>query len=112
MFFVLNGTEQQLYYFENQKVRKNLSFFSRTLLGIFELFVVLISVCFGFCLQRSKPKGLIDLSYSSLYPVHDSFFGRPNCFQLVVRALNHVSVYYICADNSDQAQVGCFPRHA
>ncbi|KAK2180889.1 hypothetical protein NP493_422g02005 [Ridgeia piscesae] len=72
MYFVLNGTEQQLYYFDNQK--------------------------------RSKPKGLIDLSYSSLYPVHDSFFGRPNCFQLILRALNQVSVYYICADNSDQAQ--------
>ena len=27
-------------------------------------------------LQRSKPKGLIDLTYSSLYPVHDSLFGR------------------------------------
>ncbi|ELT91839.1 hypothetical protein CAPTEDRAFT_152841, partial [Capitella teleta] len=72
MYFVLNGTEQQLYYFENQK--------------------------------RSKPKGLIDLSYSSIYPVHDSFFGRPNCFQLVLRALNQVSVSYICAVTSDQAQ--------
>lgn len=73
MYFVLNGTEQQLYYFDNQK--------------------------------RSKPKGLIDLNYSSLYPVHDSLFGRPNCFQIILRALNNqVSAYYICADNSDQVQ--------
>lgn len=73
MYFVLNGTEQQLYYFDNQK--------------------------------RSKPKGLIDLNYSSLYPVHDSLFGRPNCFQIILRAMNNqVSAYYICADNSDQVQ--------
>jgi Ras GTPase-activating protein 1 len=71
LYFVLNGTEQQLYYFDNQK--------------------------------RSKPKGLIDLSYSSLYPVHDSLFGRPNCFQIVLRALNQVAMYYICADNPDLA---------
>jgi Ras GTPase-activating protein 1 len=62
MYFVLNGTEQQLYYFENQKVG-NL------------VFVKIIAHSRSF-LQRSKPKGLIDLSYSSLYPVHDSFFGR------------------------------------
>ena len=30
---------------------------------------------------------------------------RPNCWQLVLRALNHVSVYYICADNPDKFQV-------
>ncbi|XP_023933304.1 ras GTPase-activating protein 1 [Lingula anatina] len=72
MHFVLNGTEHQLYFFENDK--------------------------------RSKPKGLIDLSYSSLYPVHDSLFGRPSCFQLVVRALNHFSVHYLCAENADTAQ--------
>jgi len=72
MYFVLNGTEQQLYYFDNEK--------------------------------RSKPKGLIDLSYSAIYPVHDSLFGRSNCIQLILRALNQVSAYYICADNSDLAQ--------
>ncbi|XP_064608385.1 LOW QUALITY PROTEIN: ras GTPase-activating protein 1-like [Liolophura sinensis] len=71
-FFVLNGTELQLYFFENEK--------------------------------RSKPKGLIDLSYSSLYPVHDSLFGRPNCFQLVMNGLNTYSVYYLCAENADIAQ--------
>jgi Ras GTPase-activating protein 1 len=34
--------------------------------------------------QRSRPKSLIDLNYTSLYPVHDSFFGRwvPIFFQL------------------------------
>ena len=29
-----------------------------------------------FLFQRSKSKGLIDLNYSELYPVDDSFFGR------------------------------------
>lgn len=55
--------------------------------------------------KRTKPKGLIDLSYSSLYMVHDSFFERPNCFQLVERALPCLStVYYLCASNQDLAQ--------
>jgi len=36
-----------------------------------------------------------------------SEFCRPNCFQIILRALNNqVSAYYICADNSDQVQVG------
>ncbi|XP_013409478.1 ras GTPase-activating protein 1-like [Lingula anatina] len=72
MHFVLNGTKQQLYFFENDK--------------------------------RSKPKGLIDLHSSSLYPVRDSLFGRPSCFQLVVRALNEFLVHYLCAENADAAR--------
>ncbi|XP_064618499.1 ras GTPase-activating protein 1-like isoform X2 [Lineus longissimus] len=72
MYFILNGTEQQIYFFESVK--------------------------------RSRPKSLIDLNYTSLYPVHESFFGRPHCFQLVVRALNHhESPHYLCADSSDEA---------
>lgn len=55
--------------------------------------------------RRTKPKGLIDLSYSYLYVVHDSLFERPNCFQLVERALPCLStVYYLCASSSDQVQ--------
>ncbi|KAL5004180.1 hypothetical protein ScPMuIL_017636 [Solemya velum] len=58
--------------------------------------------------KKSKPKGLIDLKYSSLYLVHDSFFGRPNCFQLVTNASKHfdheVEIHYLCADDSDKAQ--------
>ncbi|XP_034325355.1 ras GTPase-activating protein 1 isoform X2 [Magallana gigas] len=54
--------------------------------------------------KRSRPKGLIDLSYSSLYPVHDSFFGRPNCFQLITNSFNHSQIYYLCAENIDLAQ--------
>lgn len=72
MYFILNGTERQLRFFENEK--------------------------------RSKPKGMIDLAFSSLYPVHDSFFGRPNCFQLIIKAYNHISVNYLCADSADKAQ--------
>ncbi|XP_074650781.1 ras GTPase-activating protein 1-like isoform X2 [Tubulanus polymorphus] len=70
-YFMLNKTDQQLYFFESVK--------------------------------RSRPKGLIDLSYTSMYPVHDSFFERPNCFQLLMRGLNHVSQYYLFADNADFA---------
>ncbi|CAG2246074.1 RASA1 [Mytilus edulis] len=56
--------------------------------------------------KRSRPKGLIDLNFSSLYPVHDSFFGRPNCFQLITNAnpYNHFQLYYLCAENGDDAQ--------
>uniref|UniRef100_A0A0L8H737 Ras GTPase-activating protein 1 n=1 Tax=Octopus bimaculoides TaxID=37653 RepID=A0A0L8H737_OCTBM len=72
MYFILNGTERQLRYFENER--------------------------------RSKPKGMIDLAFSSIYPVHDSFFGRPNCFQLIINAYNHMSVNYLCADSTDKAQ--------
>jgi len=43
-FFILNGSNRELCFFENEK--------------------------------RSKSKGLIDLNYSELYPVDDSFFGR------------------------------------
>ncbi|XP_064475272.1 ras GTPase-activating protein 1-like isoform X2 [Ornithodoros turicata] len=56
--------------------------------------------------RRTKPKGLIDLSYSYLYMVHDSLFERPNCFQLVERALPCLStVYYLCASSPDQEWV-------
>ncbi|XP_021354731.1 ras GTPase-activating protein 1-like [Mizuhopecten yessoensis] len=63
-------------------------------------------LCFMENEKRSKPKGLIDLTYSSFYPVHDSFFGRPNCFQLITiaSATNHYQIYYLCAENSDFAQ--------
>lgn len=52
--------------------------------------------------RRTKPKGLIDLSYSYLYMVHDSLLERPNCFQIVERALPCIStVYYLSASSSD-----------
>ncbi|KAK6178717.1 hypothetical protein SNE40_011238 [Patella caerulea] len=74
MYFILNGTESHLLYFENEK--------------------------------RSKPKGLVEFNYSSLYPVHDSFFERPNCFQLVseYNNNNNVQICYLCAENGDSAQ--------
>ncbi|CAL1535836.1 unnamed protein product [Lymnaea stagnalis] len=72
-YFVLNGTDKYLYYFENEK--------------------------------KSKPKGIIDLSYSALYPVHDSLFGRPNCFQIVSNYdNNNEQICYVCADSVDLAQ--------
>ncbi|XP_076355488.1 ras GTPase-activating protein 1-like isoform X1 [Tachypleus tridentatus] len=55
--------------------------------------------------KRTKPKGLIDLSYTYLYMVHDSLFERPNCFQLVEKALPCISTtYYLCASSPDTAQ--------
>jgi len=30
---------------------------------------------------------------------------RPNCLQIILRGLNQVSYYYICADNPDLALV-------
>ncbi|CAL4130451.1 unnamed protein product, partial [Meganyctiphanes norvegica] len=49
--------------------------------------------------HRTKPRGLIDLNCSYLYQVHDSFFERPNCFQLVERELPCLAtVTYLCAD--------------
>ncbi|XP_022105967.1 ras GTPase-activating protein 1-like [Acanthaster planci] len=71
-FFVLNSTEQHLYYFENDK--------------------------------RTKPKGLIDLGYGSVYMVHESLFNRPNCFQIVVRAMSDVEVFYLNAETPQLAQ--------
>ncbi|XP_059172622.1 ras GTPase-activating protein 1-like [Physella acuta] len=72
-YFVLNGTDKYLYYFENDK--------------------------------KSKPKGIIDLNYSALYPVHDSLFGRPNCFQIVSNYDNNTEqICYVCADSVDLAQ--------
>ncbi|KAL9987198.1 hypothetical protein ACROYT_G001462 [Oculina patagonica] len=71
MFFVLDGFEQHLYFFESEK--------------------------------RTKPKGMMDLSFSMVYEVHQSFFGRPNCFQVVVRAFNESRMFYLCADTQDLA---------
>ncbi|XP_014669624.1 PREDICTED: ras GTPase-activating protein 1-like [Priapulus caudatus] len=73
-FFVLNGTEQHLLYYDNDNHK------------------------------RTKPKGLIDLAYCTLYQVHDSFFEKPNCFQLVTRGLSAVEVNYLYADSPEDAQ--------
>ncbi|XP_039291566.1 ras GTPase-activating protein 1 isoform X2 [Nilaparvata lugens] len=55
--------------------------------------------------KRTKPKGLIDLSCAYLYQVHDSVFDRPNCFQLVERALPCLAtVSYLSASSADAAQ--------
>ncbi|XP_076443695.1 ras GTPase-activating protein 1-like isoform X2 [Babylonia areolata] len=69
-YFVLNGTENMLYFFENEK--------------------------------RSKPKGLVELNYTSIYPIHDSLFGRPNCFLLVSTYDNqNKTLSYINAESSE-----------
>lgn len=61
-------------------------------------------LCYFEHIKRTKPKGLIDLSYSAVYSVHQSLFGRPNCFQIVVRALNETTTCYLCTDTNDEAR--------
>lgn len=46
-----------------------------------------------------RPKGIIDLASSYVYPLDDSFFGRPNCFQLVVNG----NAVYLCANTEVEA---------
>lgn len=40
--------------------------------------------------KKTKPKGLIDLSYGAVYPVHASYFGR---FVKLKNAFSYVSIY-------------------
>lgn len=57
--------------------------------------------------KRSKPKNLIDLNYSVLYPVNYSLFSKSNVFQLILRGLNQSDAqyyyYYLKADNQQLA---------
>ncbi|XP_077291075.1 RAS p21 protein activator vap isoform X2 [Arctopsyche grandis] len=55
--------------------------------------------------KRTKPKGLIDLSCAYLYQVHDSLWEKPNCLQLVERALPCLAtITYLSAPTSDSCQ--------
>lgn len=55
--------------------------------------------------KRTKPKGLIDLSCAYLYHVHESVFDKPNCFQLVERALPCLAtITYLSAPNLETIQ--------
>ncbi|KAA0716615.1 Ras GTPase-activating protein 1 [Triplophysa tibetana] len=55
--------------------------------------------------RATKPKGLIDLSVCSVYCVHDSLFGRPNCFQIVVQHFSEEQyIFYFAGDTPEQAQ--------
>ncbi|XP_064903741.1 ras GTPase-activating protein 1 isoform X3 [Columba livia] len=55
--------------------------------------------------RATKPKGLIDLSVCSVYGVHDSLFGRPNCFQIVVQHFNEEHyIFYFAGETPEQAQ--------
>ncbi|OAF71665.1 Ras p21 protein activator [Intoshia linei] len=52
--------------------------------------------------KKSKPKGLIDLMYINVYPVHESLFARQYCFQLASMSLNQETIYYLsCNDMTD-----------
>lgn len=55
--------------------------------------------------KKIRPKGLIDLSYSYLYIVHESLFGKPYCFQLVEKTLPCIStMHFICAGDQEVYQ--------
>ncbi|XP_069735831.1 ras GTPase-activating protein 1-like isoform X3 [Phaenicophaeus curvirostris] len=55
--------------------------------------------------RATKPKGLIDLSVCSVYGVHDSLFGRPNCFQIVVQHFSEeYYIFYFAGETPEQAQ--------
>ncbi|KAJ8261156.1 hypothetical protein COCON_G00168790 [Conger conger] len=55
--------------------------------------------------RATKPKGLIDLSVCSVYGVHDSMFGRPNCFQIVVQHFSEEQyIFYFAGETPEQAQ--------
>ncbi|XP_051539914.1 LOW QUALITY PROTEIN: ras GTPase-activating protein 1 [Myxocyprinus asiaticus] len=55
--------------------------------------------------RATKPKGLIDLSVCSVYEVHDSMFGRPICFQIVVQHFNEEQcIFYFARETPEQAQ--------
>uniref|UniRef100_A0AAY4BF87 Ras GTPase-activating protein 1 n=1 Tax=Denticeps clupeoides TaxID=299321 RepID=A0AAY4BF87_9TELE len=74
MYFILEGNDSQLIYFESEK-------------------------------RAAKPKGLIDLSVCSVYGVHDSMFGRPNCFQVVVHHFSDEQyIFYFAGETPEQAQ--------
>jgi Ras GTPase-activating protein 1 len=46
-----------------------------------------------------KPDLLTDLASAEVYPFDDSFFGRPNCFQLLVGSAEFV----LCCNTKDEA---------
>ncbi|TRY66279.1 hypothetical protein DNTS_006425 [Danionella cerebrum] len=55
--------------------------------------------------RATKPKGLIDLSVCSVYGVHDSLFGRPNCFQIVIQHFSEEQyIFYFAGETPEQAQ--------
>ena len=59
-----------------------------TAVGVFTFRIILVTnlhiQVHGIIFQRSKSKGLIDLNYSELYPVDDSFFGRYAFYHIVL----------------------------
>ncbi|XP_054040529.1 ras GTPase-activating protein 1 isoform X2 [Rissa tridactyla] len=62
--------------------------------------------------RATKPKGLIDLSVCSVYGVHDSLFGRPNCFQIVVQHFSEEHyIFYFAGETPEQAQVSSLILH-
>lgn len=52
--------------------------------------------------RKVRPKGMIDLSFSYAYLVHESLFDRPNVIQLVEKALPCISSsHFVCFPSSE-----------
>ena len=63
------------------------------------------SLCYFENERRIKPKGVIDLTSTSLYPLHESLFDRGNAFQLAERTIPCLSTfYYLSAESSESAK--------
>ncbi|CAO1437957.1 unnamed protein product [Diamesa tonsa] len=52
--------------------------------------------------KKTKPKGLVDLSCAYLYQVHESLWEKPNCFQIVERALPCLAAISHLCDKSTE----------
>ncbi|RDD43752.1 Ras GTPase-activating protein 1 [Trichoplax sp. H2] len=54
--------------------------------------------------KRAKPKGIIDISHSTVYPLHDGLIGRHGYhFQLISKFLNETTITYLSTDTEKNA---------
>ncbi|KJE96686.1 hypothetical protein CAOG_06967 [Capsaspora owczarzaki ATCC 30864] len=51
-----------------------------------------------------RPKGIVDLTMSTVHSLHSTFFGRPNCFQIITNTIDALKTYYLCANTEDEQQ--------
>ena len=97
-FFLLkqDGSDSHLYFYDNPKV----------IFQVVQKKKMKINNLIINSLQRTKPKGLIDLSCAYLYQVHDSFFEKKFCFQLVEKALPCLAtVTYLACEDAGEFEV-------
>jgi hypothetical protein len=60
------------------------------------------TLCFYENERKVRPKGMIDLSFSYAYVVHESLFDKPNVIQLVEKALPCISSsHFVCFPSAE-----------